>query len=414
MRVAFVARWFPFNSEGEQFLEPEVRSLSRALDLILIPTRATKATLDFDLPGTRSVYIGALSADVWSAAAREVARNPLAVAQAFVRVFRPRYSLRSKLVNLMVFPKGVALADRLRDLAPDHIHVHWLTAPSTTVYVASMLTGIPWSMTAHAHDIFADNLVAQKVAHASFVRVISRRNCAHLKELVAAEAAGRCAVVYLGVEVPESTIEPPPRVPRIVSSARLHPMKGHRYLIEALAALRGRGVAFECDLIGDGELRAELEAMAASLGVADRVHFLGNIPHAEMLRRLSGGEYDLAAVPSVELPAMFDGIPVALTEAAAAGLPIVATDAGSIAEIVTEESGILVPQRDSAALANALERMLQDRELRLRMGRAGRAWVLDHFTTASTTNQLLRLFAAVPRARAAVARLEVTGPLESA
>ncbi len=408
MRVAFVARWFPFDSEGEQFLEPEVRSLSRELDLTLIPTRATKATLDFDLPGTHPLYIGALSLDVWAAAARELARNPLAVAQAFARVFGPRYSLRSKLVNLAVFPKGVALAARLRELAPDHIHVHWLTAPSTTVYIASMLTGIPWSMTAHAHDIFADNLVPQKVAHASFVRVISRRNCAHLKELVAAGDAGRCAVVYLGVELPERAVEPPVRVPRIVSSARLHPMKGHRYLLEALATLRRRGIAFDCDLIGDGELRGELEATAARLGIADRVHFLGSVPHDEMLRRLSEGEYDLAAVPSVELPAMFDGIPVALTEAAAAGLPIVATDAGSIAEVVTKESGLLVPQRDSAALADALERLLNDRELRLRMGRAGRAWVLEHFTTAATTKQLLRLFAAAPRALPAAARQTAT------
>lgn len=414
MRVAFVARWFPFDSEGEQFLEPEVRSLSRGLDLILIPTRATKRTLDFDLPGTRAVFISALGLDVWSALAREVARNPVAVVKAFGSIFGPRYALRSKLVNLMVFPKGVALASRLRELSPDHIHVNWLTAPSTTVYIASRLTGIPWSMTAHAHDIFADNLVAEKVAHASFVRVISRRNCAHLKELVSPEAAGRCVVVYLGVDVPERTTVPPPRVPRIVTSARLHPMKGHRYLLEALAALRGRGVAFECDLIGDGELRAELEALASSLGIAEHVHFLGSLPHEEMLRRLREGEYDLAAIPSVELPAMFDGIPVALTEAAAAGLPIVATDAGSIAEVVTAESGILVPQRDGAALANALERMLRDRELRLRMGRAGRAWVQERFTTAATTDQLLRLFAAAPGAQNGVAGSALTGPLKSA
>jgi glycosyltransferase involved in cell wall biosynthesis len=191
-------------------------------------------------------------------------------------------------------------------------------------------------------------------------------------------------------------------------------MKGHRYLLEALAALRSRGVPFECDLIGDGELRAELEASAASLGIAEHVHFLGSLPHEEMLRRLREGEYDLAAIPSIELPAMFDGIPVALTEAAAAGLPIVATDAGSIAEVVTAESGILVSQRDGAALANALERVLQDRELRIRMGRAGRAWVQAHFTTAATTNQLLILFAAAPRAQHSGARGNVTGPLERA
>jgi glycosyltransferase involved in cell wall biosynthesis len=392
MRVAYITRWFPYESVGEEFLEPEVRSLSRSLDLVLMPTRPSKNTLDFDLPGTEQRYGTLAGPDVWAAAAREFARHPGAVARAFWRVFAPRYALRSKFVNLTVFPKGLALAQSVRETRAEHIHVHWLTAPSTAAYVASMLTGVPWSMTAHSHDIFADNLTAQKVASAAFTRVISKRNGEHLKERVPAAVRGRCALVFLGVEVPEQIVEPPARIPRILAAARLAPVKGHRYLLEALGKLAARGVAFQCDLVGDGPLRAELEQLARELGIADRVAFLGRLPHDEMLARLNAAAWDIAVMSSTETGNEFEGIPVALTEAAAAGIPIVASQTGSIPEIVTPENGLLFPQRDAERFADALQRLILDPALRRRMGRAGRARVDEFFRTEATTRALLRQF----------------------
>jgi glycosyltransferase involved in cell wall biosynthesis len=392
MRVAYVTRWFPYESVGEEFLEPEVRSLSRGLELVLIPTRPPKRTLDFDLPGTRQRYQALANLDVWLAAAREVARHPAAVARAAWRVFGPGYSVRSKLVNLTVFPKGLALAESVREIRADHIHVHWLTAPSTAAYVASMLTGVPWSMTAHSHDIFADNLTAQKVTDARFTRVISRRNCEHLKERLPAAVRERCAVVFLGVEVPERIVEPPSRIPRILAAARLTPVKGHRYLLEALGKLAARGVDFRCDLVGDGPLRDELETLARNLGIAERVAFLGRLPHDVMLARLNAAEWDISVMSSTETGNEFEGIPVALTEAAAAGIPIVASQTGSIPEIVTPENGLLFPQRDPERFADALQTLLLDPELRRRMGRAGRARVEEFFRTEATSRAVLRLF----------------------
>ncbi len=398
MRVAYVTRWFPFEALGEQFLEPEVRSLSRRLDLVLIPTRPPKATLDFDLPGTQSRFMGLASREVWLAAAGEFARDRFAVARAFIRVFGPRYSLRSKFVNLTVFPKGLALARCVREIGADHIHAHWLTAPSTAAYIASMLSGIPWSMTAHSHDIFADNLTAQKVADATFTRVISERNCAHLRDLVPSGARARCAVVYLGVEVPERIVEPPERVPRIVCAARLAPVKGHRYLLEALGKLAALGRDFRCDLVGDGPLRDDLAQLARDLGIAERVNFLGQIPHDVVLERLNRADWDISVMSSTETEVEFEGIPVALTEAAAAGLPIVASDTGSIPEIVTPANGLLFPQRDSDRFAQALDALILDRELRRTLGRAGRARVEELFRTEATSKAVLRLFGAEPPA----------------
>jgi glycosyltransferase involved in cell wall biosynthesis len=295
-------------------------------------------------------------------------------------------------MNLTVFPKALAFAECVRELNADHIHVHWLTAPSTAAYVASMLTGVPWSMTAHSHDIFADNLTAQKVAAAAFTRVISRRNCEHLKERVPAAVRDRCVLVYLGVEIPARIVEPPERVPRVLCAARLAPVKGHRFLLEALGKLAARGRAFHCDFVGDGPLRGELERLARDLGVAGSVSFLGRLPHDEMLERLNAAEWDLSVMPSTEIGYEFEGIPVALTEAAAAGIPIVASETGSIPEIVTPENGLLFPQRDAERLADALETLLADSELRRRMGRAGRARVEKLFRTEATSEAVLALF----------------------
>jgi glycosyltransferase involved in cell wall biosynthesis len=198
--------------------------------------------------------------------------------------------------------------------------------------------------------------------------------------------------VFLGVEVPERIVEPPERVPRILAAARLAPVKGHRYLLEALGKLAARGIAFQCDLVGEGPLREELEALTRRLGIADRVAFLGRLPHDEMLARLNGAEWDIAVMSSTEIGEEFEGIPVALTEAAAAGIPIVASHTGSIPEIVTPENGLLFPQCDAERYADALQTLLVDPKLRRQMGRAGRLRVEESFRTEATTRAILHLF----------------------
>jgi len=386
-RLAYVTARMPF-AFAEQFFEPEIASLGRWFDVTVIPTRATDRTDRY--PGLLATkrYLGVLDLEVLGLAAREVIRAPSAVLAAFGEVAFARGTWRARAVNLALFPKALALAADLRARRIEHVHVNWMTSSATIVHVASRLTKIPYSITAHQHDIFYDNMTVPKVRRAEFVRVISDRNRAHLEALLPPELHAKCHTVFLGVEPPAAPATPPARVPRILCAARMCLWKGHRYLLPALAALRDAGIAFACDLAGDGEVEADIRALVERFALGDRVTMLGNVPHGALVRALEAGHYDLCVLASTERAGEHEGIPVALMEAMAARLPVVATRTGSIPELVDERSGILVPQADPAALAAALATLLADPERRRQLGDAGRTRILADFETVATSARL--------------------------
>lgn len=155
----------------------------------------------------------------------------------------------------------------------------------------------------------------------------------------------------------------------------LTPIKGHQYLVEAIAKLKPQHPTLQCLIIGSGPLQEELMKLAADLGVADAVHFLGftqDVPAC------------LAAMDFFVLPSLNEGMGRALIEAMAAGLPVVASNVGGIPAVVQEGyTGILIPPGNSAALAEALERYLQSPELAKRMGAAAKAHITGKFDVAS-------------------------------
>ena len=401
MKLAYVTAKFPF-WPGEQFFEPEIRSLGQLAEVVVIPIRARGAESYYAGLGTDAVAGRLFDARVAWTALGECVRDPLRVASALGAVVFGKASLRARIVNLAVFPKALAVAYEIRRRGIEHIHAQWLTTPATVAYVASRLTGVRFSLSGHSHDVFADNLLAEKVARATFVRVVSERNRRDLSARLPDELAGRCHVVHLGVDVPGEIAEPPARAPRILCPARLCAVKGHRYLLASLAALRDRGVEFSCDLAGDGELRGELAIEIDRLRLGANVRMLGNVEHRHLLEALVRADYDLVVLASIEIGDEHEGIPVALMEAMAAGVPPVATRTGSIDELVEAGSGVLVPERDPQALADALERLVRDGVLRRRLGASARRRIICEFESAETTRRLADLLGIAPAERALV------------
>jgi colanic acid/amylovoran biosynthesis glycosyltransferase len=391
VRLGFVCGLFPF-AYREQYFEAEVSSLVEFFDIATFETRATSSVNRYpNVPGT-PVYLGMMNPRVLRLALREFVRRPVTVARLFAEIAFAPCAFRARVVNLLLFPKALALAQTARAMRIEHLHVNWLTSSTTIVYVASRLTGIPYSITAHQHDIFSENLIVTKVRGAEFVRVISERNCRHLQEQLPPELREKCTVLHVGVRLPADA---PPIVRespiRIMCAARLCDWKGHRYLIEALVALRARGLEFVCDFAGQDETGGEIARLVAESGLGERIRLLGYVPHAELVRSHENGEYDISVLASTETGGEHEGIPVALMEAMAVRMPVVATRTGSIPELVDETCGILVPQRDPAALAEALGRLMVDPELRNRLGEVGRHRVLAEFETGATARRLAEL-----------------------
>jgi glycosyltransferase involved in cell wall biosynthesis len=177
----------------------------------------------------------------------------------------------------------------------------------------------------------------------------------------------------------------PPFQPLLGCVGRLEPQKGHTYLLQALPALLATRPGAGLVIAGDGPLRAELEAEARRLGIADRVHFPGYHHDVPAL---------LAALDLFVLPSLWEGLSKALLEAMAVGCPIVASRAVGVTEVLRDgEEGILVPLRDAGALAGAMERALGDPGLAGRLGRAARQRVIEHYsmrTVGSAFDQLYR------------------------
>lgn len=303
---------------------------------------------------------------------------------------------------LAAFPKAVHMGRRMRLEGVAHIHAHFCTHPALAAYIIHRIEGLPYSFTAHGSDLHKDQtFLDEKLRRAAFVVMISQYNCDFLAERVGEWVRERLRLVRCGVDLerfhpPERRPREPGRPLRIVCVAALEEVKGHRHLLEACRHLAGRGTAFELRLVGDGDLRPDLEGQACEAGIAEQVAFLGFRDREAVLEELA--EADAAVLASVRTASgRREGIPVSLMEAQAMALPVVSSRQSGIPELVADgETGLLVAPGDAEALAEALERLAGDPELCLKMGRAGREKVRREYDQRRNVAALAELFRAGP------------------
>jgi glycosyltransferase involved in cell wall biosynthesis len=256
--------------------------------------------------------------------------------------------------------QAVALAALARAHGVTHLHAHFASVATRVARLTGLIAGLPYSFTAHAKDIFHEDvdpeLLRTALAGAHHAVTISEYNMAHLRSRFPDEC-GRLHLVRNGLELDrfEYAPRPAPAVPaRVLAVGRLVEKKGFRHLIDAVDRLRAAGEEVTADIVGDGPLREELEADIAVRGLGGAVSLLGPRTQEEVVRLL--GSHDVFAAPFVVgADGNADGLPTVLLEAMARGIRCVAADVTAVSEvIVTGETGWLVPSGDPAALARAL------------------------------------------------------------
>jgi glycosyltransferase involved in cell wall biosynthesis len=276
------------------------------------------------------------------------------------------------------------LAARLRRDGVAHVHAHFASEPAGVAELASRMTGIPYSISAHAKDIWLSEAsgLQRKLASAAFTVTCTEHNRVHLAALAPQAKVTR---MYHGVDT--ERLQPPAarapatgRRPLILSVGRLRAKKGLHTLIEACALLRTAGVDHRVQIVGYGPERAALAAAIARYRLDDTVELTGKLDHEEVIRRYA--DADLFVLPcTIVADGDRDGIPNVLLEAMAMGLPVVSTFVSGIPELVEHErNGLLVAPEDATALATAMRRLLDDDDLRARLAAAARATVTAHFT----------------------------------
>jgi len=252
---------------------------------------------------------------------------------------------------------------------------------------------LPWSFTAHGSDLHREQaMLRETVDEAAFVVAISEYNRRFILEHVGTGYADKVRVIHCGVQpdlFERATSADGPL--QIACVGTLHAVKGQGYLLQACARLRDRGVEFNCHFIGDGPDRDSLERQAQELGIRDRVVFHGACERGRVRALLA--RMHVAAAPSVPTAdGRREGIPVALMEAAACGLALVASRLSGIPELVVDgETGYLADPGDVEGLANAMGRLAQSPGRGRQLGDAVRRHLEREFDLATNAARLRRL-----------------------
>ncbi len=395
MKIIYATAELPYTNQ-EAFIIPEILEMQgQGQDIRIVPRSPQKTISHADARplASQTIAESLLSGAVLRGALQQIMRHPIRSLRALALLGHSP-SPKKLLRNLAVFPKGLWLAGIAKQWGAEHIHAHWAATVSTMVLVASEVSGIPWSFTAHRFDIVENNLLACKIRRATLARFISESGRGIAHNFGIHDETGTSRVLYMGVNLPpRKYLSAADKFCTVLCPANLIPVKGHTYLITAVALLKTRGIPFCLWIAGHGECEAALRQQVVDLDVIDRVRFLGQLSHAEVLGFYRQGEVDGVVLPSIELGnGLHEGIPVALLEAMAYGLPVVSTCTGGIPELMEGGAGMLVPPGDAEALAQALGCLQANPVMRKNLGEAGRRRIEERFDVACIANELITQF----------------------
>jgi len=346
---------------------------------------------------SRANYTPYLSPQIILENLRSILKVPERYLGLIRRVIRESFSNWGFLIrSITLFPKAVYLARIMQQEGIRHIHAHYATYPALVAWIIHQLTGIPYSITAHAHDIFVSHtMLKTKLCGATFIVAISKFNRKYLAENIDSTLEEKTHIVHCGVDPSwyqaQQDFDKGERF-EILNISSLQAYKGQIYLLQACRNLRDRGVNFRCRIIGEGEERQALESYIHVNQLQDQVELLGALSQDKVAWLLPKAHCYVQ--PSViTLSGKMEGIPVALMEALASQLPVVATEISGIPEIIKPgETGYLVPPNDSVALADALQAVSNNREHAKIYGQNGRKLVIEKFNLAKNAALLASLF----------------------
>jgi len=296
--------------------------------------------------------------------------------------------------------QGIILAWQLKKRRISYMHIYGSTYPATRGLVASFLLGIAFSMSTFVDfDYDYDfKMFREKAQLARFIVATTRFCAERIRSYTSEPVSRKIHVIYLGIDqshgpvYQDGTELTKSESPCFIAVGRLVEKKGFEYLVRAVAILKARGLSPRCVIVGEGPDKVKLRALIKRLEVENEVELKGPVPN-DQLATLFLKPQNILVAPSVYArDGERDGIPTVLLEAMLCGLPVISTNVSGIPELINHgDNGILVPERDDNALADAMGQLLQYPDLRERLQRNGRETVLQHFAIAESASRLWSL-----------------------
>ncbi len=292
--------------------------------------------------------------------------------------------------------QAVLLAREAQARGIGHLHAHFATLATTVAHFAAEFAGIPYSFTAHAKDIFHEDVQAERINQylksAASVVTVSDYNVEYLRSHYGNAASG-LQRIYNGLDLERFPYSAPRGdAPFIIAVGRLVEKKGFADLIDACSILAAQGLQFRCEIVGAGPLESELREQVARLGLQNAVELVGPLPQRDVVERVK--EAAVFAAPCViGEDGNRDGLPTVLLEAMALGTPCISTDVTGIPEVLRDgETGLMVPQHDPAALAKAMAELVWSEEQRARLAHNARQLIEAEFDVRKNSARLRELF----------------------
>ena len=392
MKVAYFVEWFPKLSET--FIQREIDGLiGHGIEIEVFPYAAMPrrhSRFPFPVHYAGGSELLRLPGDL----IRELGRRRGVVRDA-LRLVGRHVTMRpeSWYMTLMGVTTALRHAERLRTGDYGLLHAAWAHGPATAAAVLSRLTGIPFSLAGHARDIYrhgGDAFLEEKLRAACFVHTTTRANVAYLLARGAREETTVLARRGLP-HLPRGVVRRPrtDRV-RLLSVGRLVPKKGHHLQIEACRMLARRGIAFQLRIVGGGQLRRRIAAQRSRAGLGADVELCGPLAQEAVQEMYRWADVVIHS-GIVEENGDRDGLPNVVPEAMSHALTVVVPRSAGVTEAVEHEvNGLHFEPGGASALADAIERLVSDDALRLRLGENARAWVQKHFVLSRNTAVLAR------------------------
>lgn len=406
-RLAFIVSTYTPQS---RFIEREIEGL-RALGLRVDVFALRRDPEDRGSPrgaGPEPLLLPYLwSAEVVRANLHWVRRHPRRYFGALARIVRGhRRSPRVLAKALAVFPKAAAYARRIAAGGYRRVHAHWAGISATAAFAAHELTGLPYSFTGHAWDLYGDDeMLEEKVREAEFVLTCTGYNRAELRSRFPEAAADKVFLSYHGLDLSRYAFRapaPPPVPARVLAVGKRTAKKGFDDLLRACGILTRQGIDLTVRIVGwPGDLDDVFPGILARERLAPRVQIDDYVEEQRLIEMFRAS--DVLVAPSVVLEGkLLDGIPNVLLEAMALGVPVVATAVSGIPEVVRHaETGLVVPPRDPSALAAAIRRTLADPAATAARAVAARRLMEESFDVRRNTAALATLHVEGPAARRA-------------
>jgi colanic acid/amylovoran biosynthesis glycosyltransferase len=419
MRVAYLLNQYPKISHS--FIRREILALERrGVEVVRMALRGWDAAVVDDEDHTerkRTRYVlreGGLP--LLLAVARMLVTRPRALMQALALALRMGVRAERPLpVHLIYLAEACRIAPWLEEAGVDHVHAHFGTNPAEVAMLVAALGGPSFSFTVHGPEEFDKAAyigLGEKIRRCAFVVAISSFARSQLYRSVEHAHWDKVRVVHCGVDPAFGSVPltPPPAARRLVCVGRLCEQKGQLLLVEAAQRLAARGTDFELVLVGDGEMRSDIEALVVryNLDVNARasVRITGAVS-SEALGR------EILAARALVLPSFAEGLPGVIMEAMALNRPVISTFVAGIPELVHPgEHGWLVPAGDIDALVAAMQACLDaPAEDLARMAEAGYTRIMARHSTDVEVAKLAKLFEEVVDANVATRAVDSFSPL---